>query len=205
MEVSQPGMMNLSNDLSALGDASRAFLGREHRMLINGDFVSSASGETFETLDPSTAEVVASVPAGSAEDIDRAVLAARAAFDHGPWPRLKPADRERRILKLADLLERNAQEFAEIESVNSGRSIIGTRLFDVDLSVDYLRYMAGWATKIEGRTMTPTVPYVPDGNFSPIQLVNRLASLRVLHRGTCRWGSSFGSSHRRWRPAAPSF
>lgn len=165
MEVSQPGMMNLSNDLSALGDASRAFLGREHRMLINGDFVSSASGETFETLDPSTAEVVASVPAGSAEDIDRAVLAARAAFDHGPWPRLKPADRERRILKLADLLERNAQEFAEIESVNSGRSIIGTRLFDVDLSVDYLRYMAGWATKIEGRTMTPTVPYVPDGNF----------------------------------------
>ena len=159
-------MASLSNDLNLLGPAARSYLEREdYRMLIDGEFVTSASGETFETLDPSTSEVIANVPAGSAEDIDSAVTAARAAFDHGPWPGLKPADRERRILKLAALLEANAQEFAEVESVNSGRSVIVTRLFDVDLSVDYLRYMAGWATKIEGRTMSPSVPYVPDGKF----------------------------------------
>lgn len=158
-------MLNLSNDLNALGKPARSFLKREHRMFIDGEFVKSVSGKTFETLDPSTSAAIASIPEGSAEDVDRAVKAARAAFDHGPWPHLKPADRERRILKLAVLLENNAQEFAELESVNSGRSVFGTRLFDVDLSVDYLRYMAGWSTKIEGRTITPTVPYVPDGNF----------------------------------------
>ena len=73
------------------------------------------------------------------------------------------------MLRLADLLEANATEFAEIESVNSGRTLIATRLFDVNLSVDYLRYMAGWATKIHGQTIRPP-PYVPNGNFFAMTL-----------------------------------
>ncbi|MGH8035441.1 MAG: aldehyde dehydrogenase family protein, partial [Lysobacterales bacterium] len=78
---------------------------------------------------------------------------------------MKPGERERKMLKLADLLESKADEFAEIESVNSGRTLMNTRLFDVDLSVDYLRYMAGWATKIHGKTVDLTVPYAPQMNF----------------------------------------
>jgi len=102
-------------------------------------------------VDPTSGEEVGRVPAGDAADIDLAVRAARLAFDEGPWPKMRPSERERIMLKLADLLETHATEFAEIESVNSGRTLMGTRLFDVNLSVDYLRYMAGWATKIAAR------------------------------------------------------
>ena len=155
----------LSNDLTSLGEAASAFFQRDHGMLINGQWESALNGETIDAIDPSTCSVVSAVPAAQASDVDRAVKAAREAFDGGPWPRMKPVDRERRILKLADLLEANATEFSEIESVNSGRSLFGTRAFDVDMSVDYLRYMAGWATKIEGRTIQPSARYVPDGRF----------------------------------------
>jgi phenylacetaldehyde dehydrogenase len=78
---------------------------------------------------------------------------------------MRGPERERLLLRLADLLEANAAEFSEIESVNSGRILPATRAFDVDLSVSYLRYMAGWATKIYGQTVETTVPYVPGGNF----------------------------------------
>ena len=158
-------MQSLANDLSLLGSASRSFLGARHQLFIGGRFTDSIAGETLPVIDPTSGIEVGRVPAGDASDIDLAVHAARFAFDEGPWPKMRPSERERIMLKLADLLETHATEFAEIESVNSGRTLMGTRLFDVNLSVDYLRYMAGWATKIAGQTMTPTVPYIPNGKF----------------------------------------
>jgi phenylacetaldehyde dehydrogenase len=158
-------MSSLANDLSLLGTSSRRYLAARHRHFIGGQFVDSVSQEEIPVIDPTSGEQVAKVPAGGAGDIDRAVKAARKAFDTGPWPRLTGPQRERIMLRLADLLEANATEVSEIESVNSGRTLMSTKAFDVDLSVDYLRYMAGWATKIHGQTMNPSVPYVPGGKF----------------------------------------
>lgn len=163
-------MHALANDLSTLGSASRAYLGAHHRLFIGGRFVDAMDGRTFPVIDPTSGLEVSRAPVGEVADIDRAVQAARTAFDEGPWPRLSAPERERIMLRLADLLESRAAEFAEIESVNSGRTLIVTRLFDVNLSVDYLRYMAGWATKIHGQTMEPSVPYVPDGKFFAMTL-----------------------------------
>lgn len=158
-------MNTLANDLSTLGPSSREFLSAPHEHFIGGRFVAGTSGKTIPVIDPTSGQTVSHVPAGEAQDIDRAVAAARHAFDSGPWRRMNGADRERLLLRLADLLETHAQEFSEIESVNSGRILPATRAFDVDLSVSYLRYMAGWATKIHGQTLEPTVPYVPGGHF----------------------------------------
>jgi phenylacetaldehyde dehydrogenase len=158
-------MSALANDLNVLGRPSREFLGAARRNFIDGQFLDSVGGESIAVVDPTSGREIGRVPASDARDIDRAVNAARRAFDEGPWRRMKGPERERLLLKLADLLEANAVEFSEIESVNSGRVLAATRAFDVDLSVDYLRYMAGWATKIHGQTLEPSVPYVPGGNF----------------------------------------
>jgi phenylacetaldehyde dehydrogenase len=158
-------MNALANDLSVLGRASRAFLGAAHRLFIDGKFVDSTCAQTIAVVDPTSGLTVGHVPAGNATDIDRAVKAARRAFESGPWRKMRGTDREKLLLRLADLLEAHAAEFSEIESVNSGRILPATRAFDVDLSVSYLRYMAGWATKIHGQTFEPSVPYVPGGNF----------------------------------------
>jgi phenylacetaldehyde dehydrogenase len=158
-------MNALANDLSMMGRASREFLGAAHQHFINGRFVAGATGKTIPVIDPTSGAEVGRVPAGEAADVDAAVQAARRAFDEGPWRKMRGPDRERLLLRLADLLEENAGEFSEIESVNSGRILPATRAFDVDLSVSYLRYMAGWATKIVGQTMEASVPYVPGGNF----------------------------------------
>jgi len=155
----------MKNDLTLLGEDSRKFLFAEHGMAVGGATMSASDGGTLPVYDPSSGEQIAVVPAGTAEDIDRAVKVAREAFEAPSWAGLKPAARERLILKLALALEEHAQEFSEIESVNSGRLLVNTRLFDVDLSVDCLRYMAGWATKLHGNTIPVSVPYAPDMDF----------------------------------------
>jgi len=122
-------------------------------MLINGKWVDAASGKTFPTYNPATGEVLAHVAEGDREDIDRAVRAARAAFDNGPWSKMTPSERGRLIWKLADLVEKNAEEFAQLESLDNGKPAAIARLADVPGTIDLFRYMAGWATKIEGNTI----------------------------------------------------
>lgn len=163
-------MNALANDLSKLSVASRKYLASTQRLFIGGRFVESATGRSFPVFDPTSGQEVARAPEGDARDIDVAVTAARRAFDSGPWPKLRPSERERIMLRLADLLERHAQECSELESVNSGRTLGGTRAIDVDLSVDYLRYMAGWATKIHGQTLNPSTPYSPNVRFFAMTL-----------------------------------
>ena len=158
--MSQPALP-LSNDLALLRDDTRAFLARPHGHYINGAWTDAAGADRFAVVDPTSADVLAEVARGRDADIDRAVTAARAAFDSGPWPGMKTTGRERVLLRLADLLHAAAEEFAELEALESGRSLANTRLFDVDLSVDYLRYMAGWCTKITGETVPVSTPYMP--------------------------------------------
>jgi phenylacetaldehyde dehydrogenase len=147
------------------GKPKSAWLSKPRRMLINGQWVPAASGQTFPTHDPATGEVICQVPAGDATDIDRAVKAARAAFETGPWRRMTPSERGRAIWKLADLLEKHLEEFAALESLDNGKPLAVARVADVPLAVDLLRYMAGWATKVLGHTIPISVPYAPGAQF----------------------------------------
>jgi phenylacetaldehyde dehydrogenase len=142
-----------------------SFIEKPRPMLINGQWVMAASGKTFPTYNPATGEVLAEIAEGDREDIDRAVKAARRAFDSGPWRKLTASERGRLIWKLADLLEANRDEFAYLETLDNGKPFTVARAADVPLAVDLFRYMAGWATKIEGNTIPLSVPYTPGAKY----------------------------------------
>lgn len=144
-----------------IGQRASAFLSREHKLLIGGKWLPARSGKVFDTYDPGTGRVIARVAEGDAADIDLAVKAAREAFDTGPWSRVTPSDRGRMIWKLADLLEQHAEELAQLEALNNGKPLASALHGDVPLSADIFRYMAGWATKITGETLSISTP----GNF----------------------------------------
>src|SRR5450432_201184 len=129
------------------------FLSKPRQLFINNQFVNSASGKTFPTYNPATGEVLAQVAEGDREDIDRAVKAARKAFEGDAWTYMSASQRGRLIWKLADLLEERAEEFAQLESLDNGKPLAVARVADLPLAVDLFRYMAGWATKIEGNTI----------------------------------------------------
>jgi phenylacetaldehyde dehydrogenase len=137
---------------------TRDFVGTTRRLLIDGQWVEAASGKTFVTTDPATEQEITNVAHGEAEDIDRAVAAARRAFEAGPWRTITPSARGQIIWRLADLLEKHADEFAELEALDNGKPLSVARTADVPLAVDLFRYMAGWATKIEGNTIPISVP-----------------------------------------------
>ena len=133
------------------------FLSNPKKMLIGGEWVDSISGKTFATYNPANGEVLAYVAEGDREDIDRAVRAARRAFESGPWASMTPSRRGRLISKLADLLEEHLEEFAQLECLDNGKPLSVARAADIPLSVDHLRYMSGWSTKIEGSTIPISV------------------------------------------------
>ncbi len=123
------------------------------RMLINGEWTDSASGKTFATINPATEEKIADVAYGDEKDIDRAVKAARRAFETGDWPRMDARDRARLIHRLADLIEEHIDELAALETLDNGKPITDSRQVDLPLVVDCYRYYAGWADKIHGDTI----------------------------------------------------
>ena len=124
------------------------------KLLINGAWV-EGSGEPFDTINPATAEVLTQVADASAADVDRAVQAARTAFDDpaSKWRKMSASERGRLIWKLADLIEQNIDEIAELETLDNGKPIFESRYVDLPMVVDVFRYYAGWATKIHGETV----------------------------------------------------
>ena len=136
-----------------LDDKVTTFVGKKQKMLINGKWVDAASGKHFPTYNPATGEVLSMVAEGDREDIDRAVKAARAAFETGPWSRISPSERGKMMWRLADLIEKHAEEFAQLESLDNGKPLKIARIADLPLAIDHFRYYAGWATKIEGNTI----------------------------------------------------
>jgi phenylacetaldehyde dehydrogenase len=141
------------------------FVSKPRRMLVDNKWVEAASGKTFPVYDPSTGEELARVAEGDKADIDRAVRAARAAFESGPWPAMTASERGRLIWKLADLLEEHLEQFACLESLDNGKPLTVARAADVPLAVDLFRYMAGWATKLGGKTFPLSVPYTPGQQY----------------------------------------
>lgn len=157
--------MILTTDAPVVSEKTQSFLNQKHGLFIDGEYVSAESGKTFEVVNPANGELLATVAEGEKADIDKAVLAARRAFEVGPWSRLTSSQRGQLIWKLADLLEQNLDEFAEIESLDNGKPRAVAAAADVPLAVDLFRYMAGWTTKIEGSTLPISVPYMPDAEF----------------------------------------
>ena len=145
--------MAVSDSAIQIAPEVQQFVGETRKMLIDGAWVAAASGKTFPVYNPATGDVMAHVAEGDQEDINRAVAAARRAFDNGPWCEMTPSQRGRLIYKLADLLEQHSEEFAQLESLDNGKPLTIARVADIPLSVDMFRYMAGWATKIEGNTI----------------------------------------------------
>jgi len=123
------------------------------RNLIDGAWVDAASGATFETYSPSTGEVIAQVAASDREDVDRAVAAARRAFDDGPWSKMTGRERGKLLYKLADLIEQHRDELAALEVLNNGKPIAEVLAADLPLVISTYRYYAGWADKVYGETI----------------------------------------------------
>jgi aldehyde dehydrogenase (NAD+) len=123
------------------------------QLLIDGQWVDGA--KTFDTVNPATGEVLTQIAEGSNADVDRAVEAARRALEdrNGPWRKMSASERGRLIWKLADLLEKNIEEFAELETLDNGKPIFESRYVDMPMVIDVLRYYAGLATKIHGETV----------------------------------------------------
>ena len=128
-----------------------------HELLIGGEWVEAADGRTFATIDPASGETIAQVAHAGAEDVDRAVKAAATALE-GPWSKLPAAGRSLLMNRLADLIEANADELAQIEALDNGKPVTIAGKVDVPGAVDHLRYYAGWPTKIEGETIPVSWP-----------------------------------------------
>ena len=128
------------------------------RLFVDGQWVDPSSGQSFKTINPATEEPLTEVADASAEDVDRAVQAARKAFESGPWAKMSGADRGRILWKLGDLIEANVQELGRIETLDQGKTITESTRVDVPLAADCFRYFAGWTTKIEGETIPVRAP-----------------------------------------------
>ena len=137
------------------------FLSEPKKMLIGGHWVAAASGKNFEVINPATEEVVGHVAEGEAEDIDRAVAAARKAFESGAWPQMTPSARGRLISRIGDLILDHVDELAELEALDNGKPITVARVADVPLAADMFHYMSGWTTKMHGQTIPLSVLYTP--------------------------------------------
>uniref|UniRef100_A0A383WQ86 Aldehyde dehydrogenase domain-containing protein n=1 Tax=Tetradesmus obliquus TaxID=3088 RepID=A0A383WQ86_TETOB len=144
------------------------------KLLIDGAWVDAQSGKTMPVVDPRTEEVVLRVAEGDKADVDAAVAAARKAFDHGPWPRMSAKERGRVMYRLADLMERDREELAQLETLDNGKPIFFSRAADVPLSFDHLRYYAGWADKIQGKTIPVDGPYWAYTLHEPLGVVGQI-------------------------------
>jgi aldehyde dehydrogenase (NAD+) len=146
---------------------------KETRLFINNKWVDAAEGKTFDTYNPASGQVIAKVAHASAAEVDKAVKAARKALESGPWSKMDAADRGRLMFKLADLIEANKKELAALETLNCGKTI-NDSLGDMDGVVNCLRYYAGWADKIEGKTVPVRGSFLSYTLRQPVGVVGQI-------------------------------
>ncbi|KAE8663843.1 Aldehyde dehydrogenase [Hibiscus syriacus] len=144
------------------------------KLLINGDYVDSASGKTFPTYDPRTGDVIAHVAEGDAEDINRAVSAARKAFDEGPWPKTTAYERSRVLFKFADLIDQHTEELATLETWDNGKPYEQAAKVELPMISRLIRYYAGWADKIHGLTVPADSPHLVQTIHEPIGVAGQI-------------------------------
>ena len=156
-----------------------AFLGRDHSNFIDGALQISASDQRIGVVDPSTGETIAHLRDAQAHDVNLAVASASAAFK-GAWAQVSPYQRGVALNRLADLIEARGEELAQLETVSSGKSINLSRHIEVGQSVIFLRYFAGWATKISGETLTPSFPSMDGEQYTAYTLREPLGVVAAI-------------------------
>ena len=147
---------------------------RQTGILIDGNFRKAISGRTFETLNPASGESICHVAEGEKPDVDLAVKSARKAFEAGPWRRMDARQRGKILYKLADLLEKNFDELAALETLDNGKPIADSKGADLPLTIDCYRYYAGWADKIEGKTIPINGPYFCYTRHEPVGVCGQI-------------------------------
>jgi aldehyde dehydrogenase (NAD+) len=144
------------------------------KLLINNRWVASASGKTFPTINPATGEEICQVAEADAADVDVAVRAARAAFEHGPWRKMAASERGRLLNRLADLIEAHAEQLAQLESLDNGKPVSVAKAVDVAATVGCYRYFAGWADKVQGKTIPIDGDYFCYTRLEPVGVVGQI-------------------------------
>ena len=144
------------------------------KLLINGQWINSESGKTFATINPSTGKEICQVSEADSADVNKAVKAARTAFDNGPWRKMPGSERGRLLNKLADLIEKNADELARLESWDNGKPFAVAKAADLSLTVACYRYYAGWADKLQGKTIPVNGDYFSYTRHEPIGVVGQI-------------------------------
>lgn len=157
-----------------LNERLQKFLQGTKKMYINGEFVESSSGKMFDTPNPATGETLATLYEGEEQDIDKAVKAARKAFDDGEWSKMSAASRSRLMYKLADLMEDNKEALAQLETLDNGKPISETMNADIPLAIEHMRYYAGWSTKITGQTIPVAGPFFTYTRHEAVGVVGQI-------------------------------
>ena len=143
-----------------------AFLQRRHTSFVDGAPLAEHAGERVEVHNPASGAPLSELLMAGAAEVELALDSAQRAFRSGVWSGLRPADRERILLRFAEVVEAHGEELAQLETLNQGKSIHIARAIEVGASVEYMRYMAGWATKIEGQTLDVSIPIPPGTRYN---------------------------------------
>lgn len=144
------------------------------RLWIGGKWVTAQSGRTFESINPATEEVLVSLAEAGEPDVDAAVRAARRAFDDGPWPRLKPSEREKVLRRIAELIREEKEELALLETLDSGKPIQSSRSIDIPGAASAFDYYAGWADKLTGETIPANPEYLSYTLREPLGVIGAI-------------------------------
>jgi aldehyde dehydrogenase (NAD+) len=163
-------------------------------MFIGGKWVDSVSGKTFPTTNPATGETICQVAEGDKADIDLAVKAARKAFEEGPWPKMNPSERGRLLNELADLIEKNREELAGLESLDNGKPFRDALAADLPLTIKCYRYYAGWADKNHGKTIPVEGNYFCYTKHEPVGVVGQIIPWNFpLLMQAWKWGPALAT------------
>jgi acyl-CoA reductase-like NAD-dependent aldehyde dehydrogenase len=141
------------------------------KLFIGGKWVDAVSGKTYATINPANGETITLIADADTRDADAAVQAARKSFESGPWPEMSAADRGRILWRLGDLIEKNVEELATLETLDNGKPIFESRYVDMPMAAEVLRYYAGWATKIHGETVPVRGPFLHYTLREPVGVV----------------------------------
>ncbi len=144
------------------------------KLLINNKWVEAASGKSFPTINPATGEVITHVAEADAADVDKAVAAARAAFEKGAWKKMASSQRGLLMNRLADLIEKHADELAQLEALDNGKPYSVARAADLPLTIACYRYYAGWADKLQGKTIPVSGRYFTYTKHEPVGVVGQI-------------------------------
>jgi phenylacetaldehyde dehydrogenase len=143
--------------------AQRFLAAKKKKMLIGGEWVDALSGKTFDTINPATGEVLAHVPEAAAEDVNKAVAAAKAAFENDGWRRMVPQERAKLLWRAAELIDAHLDELSELETLDQGKPFFVGRWAEIPMAAEQFRYHAGMCTKVEGTTIPSNITYAPPG------------------------------------------